>query len=144
MLALIRPGTWDFPLFLHVLGATVLVGAVAATVLAASRSRNSLLLRRATFRTLLLLAIPAWFLMRIGGEWIASKENIPGSPGWLSTGYGVGDGGAVFLLVSAVVAWIATRKPERGWPARTVTVLASIYLIALLVAMFVMSGKPGA
>ena len=144
MVALIRPDSWNFPLFLHVLGATVLVGAVAATVLAASRSRSSALLRRVAFRTLLLLAIPSWLLMRFAGEWIASKENIPGTPGWLNTGYIVGDGGAVILLVGTIVAWMATRKPARGWPVRTLTVLASLYLVALLVAMFAMSGKPGA
>ena len=144
MLGLIRPDSWNVPLFLHVLGATVLVGAVAATLLAASRSGSSTLLRRVAFRTLLLLAIPSWLLMRLAGGWIASKGDIPGTPGWLDTGYIVGDGGLFFLLVATIVAWVATRKPERAWPARTVTVIALLYLIALLVAMFAMSGKPGA
>jgi hypothetical protein len=144
MLALVRPDSWNFPLFLHVLGATVLVGAVAATALAASGSRNSPLLRRLTFRTLLIVGIPAWAVMRVAGQWVDSREDIPGDPGWLGVGYIVGDAGLIVLLLTAFFAWRSTRKPDRAWPARTVTVLASIYLVALLVAMFAMSGKPGA
>ena len=42
MLALIRPDSWNFPLFLHVLGAIVLAGSIGAvTVLVRSRSRAS-------------------------------------------------------------------------------------------------------
>ncbi len=144
MLAILRPDSWNFPLFLHVLGAIVLVGAVAATLLAASRSNDSALLRGVAFRTLLIVALPGWVLMRFAGEWINSREDIPGDPGWLSTGYIVGDGGLVILLVATMVGWWSTRTPERIWPARTVTVLAAVYLVALLVAMFAMSGKPGA
>jgi hypothetical protein len=144
MLALVRPDSWNFPLFLHVLGAIVLVGAVAATALAASGSRNSPLLRRVTFRTVWTVVIPSWILMRVAGQWIDSREDIPGDPGWLGVGFIVGDAGLILLLLTVFFAWWSTRKPDRGWPARTVTVLAAIYLVALLVAMFAMSGKPGA
>ena len=34
LLAAIRPDSWNFPLFLHILGAMVLVGAVTAAVVA--------------------------------------------------------------------------------------------------------------
>jgi hypothetical protein len=144
MLAVIRPDNWNFPLFLHVLGAVVLVGAVAATALAAAHSRDSVLLRRITFRTLLILVLPSWVLMRFAGQWIDSREDIPGDPGWLGVGFIVGDAGLIVLLLTLFFGWWSTRKPDRGWPARTVTVLASLYLVALLVAMFAMSGKPGA
>jgi hypothetical protein len=144
MLALVRPDSWNFPLFLHVLGAVVLVGAVAATALAASGSRDSVLLRRVAFWTLLTVVLPAWAVMRVAGQWIDSREDIPGDPGWLGVGFIVGDAGLVVLLVTAFFGWWSTRRHDRGWPARTVTVLASVYLVALLVAMFAMSGKPGA
>jgi hypothetical protein len=144
MLALVRPDSWNFPLFLHVLGAVVLVGAVAATALAASGSRDSVLLRRVAFWTLLTVVLPAWAVMRVAGQWIDSREDIPGDPGWLGVGFIVGDAGLVVLLVTAFFGWWSTRRPDRGWPARTVTVLACVYLVALLVAMFAMSGKPGA
>jgi hypothetical protein len=143
MLALVRPDSWNLPLFLHVLGATILTGAVAAMAIAASRSGSSLLLRQIAFRTVVFLVIPAWILMRVAGEWTNSREDIPGDPGWLGTGYIVSDAGVLFLLLSLIFGWLSVRKPDRGWPARTVLALALIYLAALLVAMFAMSGKPG-
>jgi NADH:ubiquinone oxidoreductase subunit 6 (subunit J) len=142
MLALLRPDSWDFPLFLHVLGAVVLVGATAATALSASRAGQSPLLRRVAFGTLVAVALPAWVLMRVAGQWIESKEDIDGDPTWLGIGYMVGDIGLVVLIVTTVIGWWSTRKPERRWPAQAVTVLASVYLIALLVAMWAHSGKP--
>ena len=143
MVALVRPDSWNLPLFLHVLGAAVLVGAVAATAIAAGKSGGSLVLRRVALGTIVALVIPAWILMRVAGEWTNSREDIPGDPGWLGTGYIVGDAGVIVLLLSVVFGWLSVRKPDRGWPARTVTALAVLYLAALLVAMFAMSGKPG-
>ncbi len=143
MVALVRPDSWNLPLFLHVLGAAVLTGAVAATAIAGTMSGGSLLLRRVAFRTVLFLVIPAWILMRVAGEWTNSREDIPGDPGWLGTGFIVGDAGVVVLLLSVIFGWLSVRKPDRGWPARTVTALAALYLAALLVAMFAMSAKPG-
>jgi hypothetical protein len=142
MLALLRPDSWDFPLFLHVLGAIVLVGATAATALAASHAGDSLLLRRVAFGTLVAVAIPAWVLMRLAGQWIESKEDIEGDPTWLGIGYVVADIGLVILVVTTVIGWWSTRRPARRWPARAVTALASLYLIALLVAMWANTGKP--
>jgi hypothetical protein len=144
MIAVIRPDSWNLPLFLHVLGAVVLVGAIAAVALAATRSGASPLLRRVAFWTLAAVALPAWAVMRVAGQWTDSREDIPGDPGWLGVGYLVGDAGLILLLAATIVGWWATRKPERRWPARTVAVLASVYLLALLVAVFAMSGKPGA
>ena len=144
MLALVRPDSWDFPLFLHVLGAVLLVGAMAATALAAGRAGGSLLLRRVAFWTLAVLALPAWVLMRLAGGWIDSKEDVPGDPTWLGIGFVVADIGIVILLVTAAVGWWSTRRPARRWPQQTVTVLAIVYLAALLVSMWAMSAKPGA
>jgi hypothetical protein len=143
MLAVIRPDSWNFPLFLHVLGAVVLVGAVAATLIASGRSGDSLLLRRVALGTLVLVALPSWLLMRLAGQWIDSREDLAGSPTWEGIGFLVADAGLVLLLVTAALAWWSTRKPDRRWPAQAVTVLAAVYIVALLVAMFAMSGKPG-
>jgi formate hydrogenlyase subunit 3/multisubunit Na+/H+ antiporter MnhD subunit len=142
MLALVRPDSWNLPLFLHVLGAVTLVGSVAAAALAAGRSHESPLLRRVAFWTLASVVLPAWLLMRLAGQWIDSKEDVPGDPAWLGIGFMVGDIGLVVLLVTAIVGWWSTRRVDRRWPARTVTVLASLYLAALLVAMWAMTAKP--
>jgi hypothetical protein len=143
MLAIVRPDSWNFPLFLHVLGAMAVTGATAATFVAALSSQRRPWLRRVTFRTVLAVVIPAWVLMRFAGEWINSKEDVPGDPTWLGIGYIVGDAGLVLLILTALISWWSTRKPERGWPVRAVAALAGVYLVALLVAMFAMSGKPG-
>jgi NADH:ubiquinone oxidoreductase subunit 6 (subunit J) len=143
MLALTRPAGWNFPLFLHVLGASVLVGAVAATCLLAVSSQRWPWLRRVAFRTLIFAVIPAWLVMRVAGQWIDSKEDIPGDPTWLGIGFIVGDLGLIILVVTTLIGWWSTRRPDRRWPGQTVAALSGLYLIALLVAMFAMSGKPG-
>ena len=56
VVALIRPDSWNFPLFLHVLGAMVLFGAVAAavgTLLTPGGGGDPAGLRRFAFRMLL-------------------------------------------------------------------------------------------
>jgi quinol-cytochrome oxidoreductase complex cytochrome b subunit len=139
MLALVRPDSWNFPLFLHVLGATLLVGAVGATVIIATRAPAW---RRLLARTMGLLVLPAWVLMRFAGQWIDSRENIPDDPAWVGIGFGVGDAGLVLLVITALIAWWGVRRPERRWPVRAVAVISGIYLIALFVAMWAMTTKP--
>jgi hypothetical protein len=139
MVALVRPDSWNLPLFLHVLGATVLVGAIGATVLIAVRAPA---LRRFLVRTIGFLVLPAWVLMRFAGQWIDSRENVPGDPAWLGVGFIVGDAGLVLLVVMALIAWWGLRRPERRWPIRAVAVISGLYLIALFVAMWAMTTKP--
>lgn len=128
-----------FPLFLHVLGAMVLVGAVTATTVAAGRGA---LLRGVAFRTMVFLALPAWVLMRFAGQWVESRQNWPDDLTWLGIGFIVGDAGLLVLLVTALLAWWGYRHPERRWPGQAVAALAGLYLIALLVAMWAMTAKP--
>lgn len=143
MLAIIRPDSWNFPLFLHVVGATALVGSVAATGVLAAASQKWPWLRRTMFRTVVAVVIPAWLLMRLPGQWEDSRSSIGDGEGWLDLGYMVGDAGVLFLILSTIFAWVSVRKAERRWPGRVVLGLAGIYFVALLVAMFAMSAKPG-
>jgi NADH:ubiquinone oxidoreductase subunit 6 (subunit J) len=143
MVAAIRPDSWNFPLFLHVLGASALVGAVAATTILAVSAQRWPWLRRVAFRTLLLVVIPAWLLMRLAGGWIDSKEDIPGDPTWLQIGSIIGDLGLILIVVATLIGWWSTRRTDRRWPLQAVAALSGVYLVALLVAMFTMSGKPG-
>jgi hypothetical protein len=143
MLAIIRPDSWNFPLFLHVAGAMAVTGATAAAFLGAVYERRWPWLRLVVARTLLLAVFPAWLLMRLAGQWIDSKEDIQGDPGWLGVGFIVGDTGLVLLLVAMILGAVAVRRPQRSWPIRSVAVITGVYFIALLVAMFAMTGKPG-
>jgi hypothetical protein len=144
MLALIRPDSWNFPLFLHVLGATILVGAMASAAIAARASSSPSIPRALPFRILLLVAIPSWLVMRLAGQWIESKEDVPGDPTWLGIGFTVGDIGLVVLLVATGFAWWAAKRPSKQWPRLTTTGLSLLYLAALAVAWWAMSAKPGA
>ncbi|MFL5944090.1 MAG: hypothetical protein ACJ74D_07490 [Gaiellaceae bacterium] len=144
MLAILRPDSWDFPLFLHVLGAIAVTGATAVAFAGALSAPRWPWLRGIVARTLLVVVFPAWLLMRVAGQWIESKEDIPGDPGWLGVGFIVGDLGLILLILALVFAAISVRRPERRWPNGAVAVITGIYLVALLVAMFAMSGKPGA
>ena len=157
MLAVIRPDDWNFPLLLHVLGASILLGATitALTAQLLSWKRRTpadvIPFARFSFRTLLFVAIPAWFLMRIAGEWIASREglnDLDDPPGWLDIGYLVGDASALFLLVSVILAGLGARSlarsnGERGATlVRIATVLVVLLVIAFVIATWAMSAKP--
>jgi NO-binding membrane sensor protein with MHYT domain len=139
MLALVRPDSWNFPLFLHVLGAIVLVGATATTLVIAIRAPTW---RRLLVRTIGFLVLPAWVLMRFAGQWIDSREDIPNDPAWLGVGFIVGDAGLLLLVITALIAWWGLRRPDRRWPVRAVAVISGLYLIALFVAMWAMTTKP--
>jgi hypothetical protein len=146
ILLYLRPSSWSLPLFLHVLGATVLFGAtlvVAVLAIAALRQRESApLLSRLAFRSTLGLVVPAWILMRVGAQLIVDKEFPKNAPGWVDVGFAVSEPGLVVLLALAILAGLAARRGGTGRAAGAVAVLAPIYLVALGVAWFAMSAKP--
>jgi hypothetical protein len=150
VLAVIRPDSWNLPLFLHVLGAIVLFGSTATVAIVgfASRTRDehAALLSRVGLWTFLLGIVPGWILMRAGAQWIVDKEfpNGANTPGWVDVGFIVSEPGAGLLIVLGILAWVWKRREGTGALALVVPVLASVYVLALGVAWFAMSGKPGA
>jgi hypothetical protein len=153
VLAAIRPDDWNFPLLLHVFGALTLVGALTTAValqFVAWRT-DRLELGRLAFRTLLFIAFPAWWVMRIGAEWIYSKENLdalPEDPDWLGIGYITADLGGILLLISIILAWLNVRSLRKsegtggGGLGKAATVIATLVLLAYIVAVWAMAGKP--
>src|SRR5215207_2891198 len=127
MIAAIRPDGWDFPLFLHVAGAMLLVSAlvvVASTMAGAVRRGDGAeVLTRLAYRTLLIGVLPAYILMRVGAEWIVSKEDVPDDVDWIGIGYGVADIGLLVTIIAAV--------------------LAGILIVAYGIAIWAMATKPG-
>ena len=73
MLALIRPDSWNFPLFIHILGATVLVGGVLTGASAFRAANGNLRLLRLGYGALLYVALPGLVVMRIGAALIWHK-----------------------------------------------------------------------
>jgi hypothetical protein len=150
MLLLIRPDSWNFPLLIHVGGALLLVGtltvAVACLILAwrSSGTAVSADLTRFGFRTVLFGVIPAFVLMRGGGQWIASKEGLDNSnAAWIGIGYSTGDLGVPVLIIAAILVGLATRKGTGlGTTGRIGAVLVTLLLVAYIVAIWAMSAKP--
>ena len=145
-MAVIRPDGWDLPLFLHVLGAMVLVGTlatVAVALLASSGPEHSPTLRRLAFRSLLLVGLPAFVAMLASGEWITHKEGLGGEndPTWFVIGIIVGDLTALLLVVSILLAGIASWKSKHGL-GRAAGALVTVALLASLVAVWAMTAKP--
>jgi hypothetical protein len=132
----VRPDSFDLPLFLHVLGAMTLFGAILAAAVAAFAGKA-----RATFASLL-VAVPAFVLMRAGAAWIYSKEGFTGhgDPTWLGIGFGVSDAGVILLLVTIGVGYW-WRRSGTALAGRICLALSGIYLLLLAVAWLAMSGK---
>jgi membrane protein YqaA with SNARE-associated domain len=148
MLALIRPDSWDLPLFLHVLGAMILFGGTATVAIVGFASRthreHAPLLARVALRTCLFGVVPGWILMRVGAGWIVGKEFPHDTPGWVDVGFIVSEPGALILIALSILAGVSVRRKGVGRAAIAVPVLAGIYLVALVIAWWAMSAKPGA
>jgi hypothetical protein len=149
VLGAIRPDSWDFPLFLHVLGAMILMGGLLTGASSLGFARGDVRYLRLGYWSLLTVALPGWILMRAGSEWIASKEGwteegVP-SPTWLDIGYLLADSGGVVLLISLIVGGIGVRRQRQGKGSgllKTTLVLSVVLLAAYLVAVWAMAGKP--
>jgi uncharacterized membrane protein YkgB len=149
---LIRPDSWNFPLFLHVAGAMLvtasLVVAVAALALAwRAEGEERAAITRFGFRTLLIAGIPSYFLMHGAAEWIVSRENIPSKnePGWVGLGYGMADIGGILMLLATILAWLGARRLRSGGGAglaKSATVLATLVVAMFVVAIWAMTTKP--
>ena len=143
MIAFSRP---FWPLFLHVLGAMTLVGAVLTAVIVswvAWRRPGTSVLARTAFASLVFVGVPGYIVMRVFAEVIASDEGYKHNlPSWITIGQGVADGGLLLLIVTAGSAfwWLRSTKPAAG---RIVAALSSVYLVLLAVAWLAMSGKWG-
>jgi hypothetical protein len=147
MLAAIRPDSVNLPLFLHVLGAMLLVGSLFAVGLATVLGRRSPDsapgLARFGLKTLLLGVLPAYILMRVGAQWTEAEQDYPDDfeATWLDIGYITADAGAVLILISAVLAGLGLRNRSVRF-ARIVGVISFVLLVAYLVAVWAMTAKP--
>lgn len=150
-LAAIRPDSWDFPLFLHVLGAMILVGGLLTGVGALAFARGETRLLRLGYWSLLAVSLPGWVLMRIGAEWIYSREgwdDLPegvDDPGWLTIGAIIGDAGGLILLIALILGGVGVYRLRAGKGAgllRATLILSLVLLTAYVVAVWAMAGKP--
>jgi ABC-type maltose transport system permease subunit len=151
IIAAVRPSEWNLPLFLHVLGAMILVGGLLTGASALAFARGQAQLSRLGYWSLLVVALPGWVLMRVGAQWIYTKEGwdeLPegiDDPTWLATGAIIGDVGGLVLVLALIVGGIGVRRLRLRSSTGLLTatlVLSLILLAAYLVAVWAMAGKP--
>ena len=151
LLAAVRPDSWNFPLFVHVLGAMILVGGLLAGASTLLFARGDTRFLRLGYWTLLAVALPGYVMMRIGAQWIYSKEgwdDLPAGvddPTWIGIGFIVADAGALLVLIALILGGIGVRRLRNGGGAgllKAAMVIAWIVLAAALVAVWAMAGKP--
>jgi hypothetical protein len=134
------------PLFVHVLGSVLLFGGIASLVVVSIAGlripEHAALLRTLAFRTMLFVVWPAYVVMRVGAQWVLTHEGLDhDTPGWVGYGFAVSDFGIVVLLLLTLLGWLALRRARAGaWFAG----LSAVYLVALGVAWWAMTTKPGA
>jgi hypothetical protein len=146
LIASIRPDDVDLPVFLHVLGAIVLVGGVVLTLIyLASAWRGNEESLRMALRGLLFGALPGYIVMRGAAEWVYSKEgfsDLPEEPDWIGIGYGVADIGLLLLIIATLAAWLARRRGGTGVGVRIATAIVAFVLFMDVVAIWAMTTKP--
>jgi hypothetical protein len=140
-LAAIRPDDWNIALFVHILGAMVLVGAIVLVIVALAERDL-----RLGYRALLLGVLPGWIVMRGAAEWIASKEHVNDldpEPAWVGIGYSTAEPMLLLIIIATVCSGLAVRRQQQGGALRgTALVMTSIMLVAAFVAIWAMSTKP--
>jgi phage shock protein PspC (stress-responsive transcriptional regulator) len=146
VLALIRPDDWNLPLFLHILGAMVLVGGLVlalTSLLGAWRGGGEVATVRVGYRALLLAVLPGWLVMRLAAEWTLSKEGLEDAKlTWVDIGFSTAEPGLLLIIVATVLAGLAARRGAAGTGVRVAAVLVSVLVIAYLVAVWAMTTKP--
>lgn len=150
ILAATRPDSVNFPLFVHVFGAMILVGGLVAATSALTFAKGDTARLRLGYWTLLAVALPGYVVMRIGAQWIYSKEHwddVPDKlvPTWIGIGFAVADGGAILMILALILGGIGMRRLRdgRGQGLLKATLVISVLILAAaLVAVWAMAGKP--
>jgi hypothetical protein len=141
LLAAIRPDDWNLALFVHILGAMALVGAIVLVIVALAERDL-----RLGYRALLLGALPGWIVMRGAAEWIASKEHVNDldpEPAWVGIGYSTAEPMLLLIIIATVCSGLAVRRQQQGGALRgTALVMTSVVLVAAFVAIWAMATKP--
>ena len=148
LLAAVRPDDQNFPLFLHVAGATILVGGLLAGASTLAYARGETRFLRLGYWTLLAVALPGLVLMRIGAQWIYTKQgwdDVEDEPAWIMIGGVTADLGGVLFLVSLAVGGLGMYRLREGKGEgllKATMVIGLILLAAYVVAAWAMAGKP--
>jgi hypothetical protein len=147
---MIRSDSVNVALLVHVAGAMVLLGGLvtAAAMAIAGWNDEAATLRRLSYWTLLAVAFPGYIIMRIGAQWVASKEhldNLKNDPTWLGIGFITADAGALLLLIALIVGGIGMRRSRNGRGGgllKASSVIATLLAAVYIVTVWAMGAKP--
>jgi hypothetical protein len=151
MFAAIRGPGQDLPVLLHIVGATIVFGALLASASSLVLARGETRLLRLGYFSLLFVGLPALILMRLSAQWIYTKQGwdkVPSKfqPTWLDIGFVVADIGGIFFLLALVfggVGVLRLRAGKSGAGLLKVTMAIALALVAAyIVAVWAMTGKP--
>jgi Kef-type K+ transport system membrane component KefB len=150
--AAIRPDDQSFALLLHLVGATVTFGALLTSATSIALARGDTRLLRLGYFSLLLVGLPGLILLRVAGGWLYSLQNwddLPeefDEPTWLGIGFIVADGGGLLFLLALALGGLGVYRLRNGKGGagllRATMVIALILIVAYVVAVWAMTGKP--
>jgi hypothetical protein len=152
LLAAIRPDDQSFALLLHLVGATVVFGALLASATSLALARGDTRLLRLGYFSLLLVGLPGLILLRLAGEWLYRLQHwdeIPDEvdkPAWLDIGFAVADWGGLLFLLALALGGVGVYRLRNGKGGtgllKATMVIALILIVAYVVAVWAMTGKP--
>jgi len=152
VIAAIRPDDQSFALLLHLVGATVAFGALLTCATSILLARGDIRLLRLGYFSLLLVGLPGLILLRLAGQWLYQLQNwddLPDQidqPAWLGIGFLVADLGGLLLLLALVLGGIGIYRLRDGKGGtallKATMVIALILIVAYVVAVWAMTGKP--
>jgi hypothetical protein len=150
VLASIRPDSINVALLVHVLGAMVMVGALVTSATAAIVGWRDATgaLSRLSCLTLFYAALPGYIVMRIGAQWVYSKEHLedlPDDPTWIGIGFITSDLGGLLLIIALILGGIGLRRSRSGGGQgllKAGSVIATLLVAAYIVAIWAMGAKP--
>ena len=115
--SMLRPDSLNLPLFVHVLGAMILVGGLLATSTSVIVARGDVRTLRIGVLTLLFVCLPGYIVMRGGAQWIYSREHLDQldqDPAWIGIGFITADAGALLLIISLILGGLGMRRVRGG------------------------------
>jgi hypothetical protein len=122
---------------------------VALWAIRIARERGDQPAAQFAFRVLWRLTLPAYIVMRVGAQWIVSKEKLEDSNDtWIGIGFGTSDAGLLLLVIGIVLTGLIARRAKQGTSVagagrlRAAGVIAGILVLAYLVAIWAMTTKP--
>ena len=152
VIAALRPDEQSFALLLHLVGATVVFGALLASATSLLLARGQTRLLRLGYFSLLLVGLPGLILMRLAGQWLYNLQNwddLPDridEPAWLGIGFVVADWGGLLFLLSLALGGVGIYRLRQGKSAtgllNATTVISLVLIVAYVVAVWAMTGKP--